>query len=605
MQPNFTFLPDELDLIVALQDAEEVFESTPLLAASIKDALEDPKAKSILYYLLTLLPRYLQSVHELDFSSALEKKILPNKAAYENVFDPFLSSLAKAKIANTDTLRVALAPTKFKTLSKKSFLILSEFLVTNKQKIFSYLNPDAKAYFKKLYSLYTSEELEEKDLQFIQRNAVKLQDVTLRKLIQSINSEQDLEEKPTDSTSHANKYSLAKSTEESIAKTLFKGKDVHDVTICKKLQLSQPEKFKEWRKATLQVRKAAKVLLQEAWEAQGYNVEPVEKAHFLLKKLKIADPIDKGFVGKVSLVPTGTTLFTYYTKAGLELASIVGQNVEMNTKYDAKTDNTYYCSHIPFISDKGKPIKIYTKKHGSGSSQRLHQAAKDLADNIESIRTTMIDDSQLLLKGEKSTKAILALVGRVLDVTAGRVGNPRSENRETPTYGIHNLQLRHISIKANSVTMKYLGKKEVPQKHLIEDEQIIQAITFLAKGRKPKQYVFSLTGDKPVADKSVNNYLATFGIDNFTAHSFRKLKANASFTRAMKDSTIKDPLKLFDKITLAVGEALGHASEGAVAIASYISPLLLDAFFKKHKIKMPKKVAAAIEKHQGEGKKDE
>lgn len=579
--------PSEIDLVLALQEEDLLVPTGAPVVAGVKDAFLDSKARPILQYLACVIPSLLKSAYGVPSDKTLESKLIGTKAKYDALLEDFLEGLTALKVTGVEALRNNLAYSKY-PFGPKTWQAIAKVIHGNGTKLKKQLTVSGWNYLQRIQSVITSTELDEDDLTFLQTKARFIPDKLLSKYLLSL----ELDRSKDDASVS---LQIAQKSEADITKKYFKS-TTPTAEDMKKLQTKFPEKYKEWKRASNATKKAAREAVVEAFKTKGYGVVDVKVAKSVLKDLGIPNPIDPGFIGKVSIGDTKTKMFSYYTKDGQLLDSVVGQNVVMNTKY-TKDNDAYYCTHMPAINS-GTPVKVYTAEHRKKSAQRLHNGARESVNGLDDLRPTLASDMKPLLNGNlKDVDALAALVVRVIDETAGRIGNPGSE-RNANTFGIHNLQIKHVKKSKSGFTLKYIGKKGVPQEHKVEDALSVKAITKLIEGRKGAQYVFSRDGERPLSPTTVGMYLKGTGFSG-SPHRFRKIWANKIFNElafkdAAKKMTKEQAKAIFDKAVAAVAAKLGQ-TEMNTSIRSYIDPLLMKRFWDTVGFPAPAVVQRVIE----------
>ena len=578
--------PTEIDLVLALQ--EEDLDLKPEVTAGVKDAFIDSKARPILTYLCCTVPSLLKAAYGVSADQNLEKKLIGTKAKYDVLFEEFLDGLEALKVTSIEALRNAMPFTKY-PFGPNVWLKVEKVLQTNQTKIKKQFSVSAWNYLQHLRSIIAGEELNEDDLTFIQTKARFIPDKLLARYLQSLETDPENDDA-------AKTLQVAQKSEAAITKKYFKTAAPKAAEL-KSLQEKFPDKYKEWKKATNATKKAAKQAVVSAFKQKGYGVIDTKAAKSLLKELGIPNPIDAGFVGKVGLGDTKAKMFLYYTKDGKLLDSVVGQNVQMNPKY-TKDNDAYYCTHMPAINS-GIPVKVYTAEHRKKSAQKLHNGARESINGLEDLRPTLAADIKPILNGKfTNVDALAALVVRVIDETAGRIGNPGSEQKAN-TFGIHNLKVKHAKASKGIILLKYIGKKGVPQAHRVEDAISVKAITNLMKDRSAAQYIFSRDGERPLSPTTVGMYLKGTGFSG-SPHRFRKIWANKLFNEVAlaglkKTKFSKEQAKaLFDKAVAAVAAKLGQ-TENNTSIRSYIDPVLMKKFWDTVGFPPPAVVQRVIE----------
>ncbi len=219
----------------------------------------------------------------------------------------------------------------------------------------------------------------------------------------------------------------------------------------------------------------------------------------------------------------------------------------------------------------------------------LHKSIVEINNCIDSIIKKIDNDLKDL-----NNINLRAIVSKLLYLTSGRIGNIKSI-RNHDTYGIHNLKNKHINIvKDNYAIISYIGKKQVPQKHIIKDKLTIKVLSkLLHRNNNPEDYVFSVTKIKPASPLGIYLYLNKIGFPG-TPHRFRKYNSTMLFVKYItaelkNNDNIK---KAYNESVLKVSQELGNTP--AVCISSYIDPIAATYFFDKYDIKYPKSLENAF-----------
>lgn len=584
---NIFLSPSEIDLVCYTQ--EQLIDTDIVITSNTKKAFLDNKSKPIITYLTCIIPSLLKSAYGIPYNKSLEKKIIGTKTQYDKVLENFLEGLKNIGIDNQlELIRRELSYSKF-PFGPRAWDKLTQLIYKNRIKIKKELSLDGWNYLKAIYTIMASDEsLDEENLTFLKKEANLIPDKLLAKFIGSI--ETDIE-KDDASVVLLN----ARKSEDEVTKKYFKTSEPTAEQL-KEFQTKFPEKYKEYRKIVLASKKAAKQVIEEEFRKKGYSVIDVKIARSILKSYSIPDPIDKNFIGKVGLGSTASSLFSFYTSSGKLLDSVVRKNVIMNPKYSDSND-TYYCTHIPFISKEGKPVKVYTAEHWKQSHEKLYNGLRESLNVLEDVRQTFATDVKPILNDKFTVKAIAALVCKVIDETAGRIGNAGSENKMN-TYGIHNLTIKHTRKTKTGYILRYIGKKGIAQEHRVEDTITVMAMNKLIEGRSRSMYIFSRDGEKPISPNTVASYLKETGFP-CSPHMFRKIWAakifnEVAFSGLKSKMTEKQAKDKFLKAVEAVAKKLGQ-TEKNTSIKSYIDPLLMKKFWDTVGFIPPATVQKAIE----------
>ncbi|MDE7346744.1 MAG: hypothetical protein K2N48_08405 [Muribaculaceae bacterium] len=591
----------EIDLELWIQSRNRVEEVT--LTSSMKEAFHDEKAVPVLNYLLIILPLFLKAKYDCTIDKAVRQKLIGTEQHYDKYLDPFINSLEDFGYMQAEQLGEKLNWHKM-PFSAETWLLLLNAIYLHRTKIKQSITPQAwktlRSVFGLMVAAHNQEPLNKEVFQTLCKESRNIHNKLLARWLQTVDFPKKGETKPKNPKAASSvELKEAKKSVDAITKKYFKT-DEPSAEELKDLQEKNPEKYKEYRKTVLAVKKAAKKVLEEAFEKHDYKIIDVDTARDLLMRLGIPDPIDENFIGKVGLGTTQSMLFTYYTIFGKKLSCVVGKNVKMNPKYNEK-DDTYYCTHLPFISKKGVPIKVYSEDHWKQSKEKLYNGLRECLPVLEDVRSNFSSTVKPILNGKfDNVAALAALVMKVISETAGRIGNAGSVD-EHETFGIHNLQVRHIKITKAGASLKYIGKKGVPQEHLVRDPVSVKCISKLIEDRGKEDYVFSKDGERPVSPTSIAEYLKSTGFPA-SPHMFRKIWAAKIFnTEALKKIpegrkvTPKEAKEIWNAAIEAVAKKLGQTEKGT-SVRSYIDPSLMMAFWTRVGQKPPKTVQDVYDK---------
>lgn len=578
----------EIDLELWIQSNFQVKET--VLTASA-NAFVNSGATPVINYLLATLPIFLNKKYGIRYNTSLQEKLIGTVEKYNSFLAPFLETIESYGYENTDQLSTLLSFTKI-PFKNTTWMQLCKSIYICRKAIKTDIAAPSWNLLRTLFSIFATEEINTDTISSVIKEHTFILNKLLGRYIASIN----LDKEETDS---ATELKEARKSVDAITKKYCKTANP-DAETLKQFQEKYPEKYKEYRKAVNLVKKAQKKVVAEAFADRGYTIVTTDIAKKLLKDIGIPDPIDDNFIGKVGIGSTPAMLFTYYTSSGKQLDAVVGKQVKMNPKYTEDGDE-YYCTHMPFISKKGVPVKVYTVNHRNDSGKKLFNLLRENLAVLEDVRFDFSAKVKPLMNGSFDDQiALSALVLKVIDETAGRIGNAASVE-ENETFGIHNLQVRHARISSRGCTLKYIGKKQVPQEHKVTDPVSIACIKKLIEGRKKKEYIFSKDGEKPVSPSAIAAYLKSTG---FTAspHMFRKIWAAKIFnTEGLKKlpkakiKSEKQAKELFNSAVQAVANKLGQ-TEKNTSIRSYIDPTLMKAFWDRAGYKMPKPVQRAYDR---------
>lgn len=140
---------------------------------------------------------------------------------------------------------------------------------------------------------------------------------------------------------------------------------------------------------------------------------------------------------------------------------------------------------------------------------------------------------KLLLNKKFTKQKIIAIILKIITLCHFRVGNSKYEKKYN-SYGISNIQNKHVSFTNNGVIIKFRGKKGVHNECCIKDKIVVDNLKQLVNRKLP--YVFMYKSDK-ILEKikaiDINNWLKEFDPD-FSSKMFRTFATNILLIDLMK-----------------------------------------------------------------------
>lgn len=243
---------------------------------------------------------------------------------------------------------------------------------------------------------------------------------------------------------------------------------------------------------------------------------------------------------------------------------------------------------------KYKNKKEVDKADGSGKTTvyeygpiQQSNRNKDKAKRVEKLRKSIGKLRSKYKKDLSSSdpqKRLTALAVALIDNTYERVGNP--ESAKDGHFGVTGWLKKHVTVKGNKATFKYVGKSGVKHDKTIEDKALVSALKKALDGKGAEDKVLCDGGDCTITASEVNEYLKEFGV---TAKDIRGLHANEEVRAALKKIRSegpklptprkeRDPIlkqELADALEIAAA-AVGH--EASTLKSQYLVPGMVDRF---------------------------
>lgn len=521
--------------------------------------------KELMSFIYTAFPYFLEEVYGLKDETV----------QFKNLKKEFLSYLENAIPSFGRHTELKPIVIKLKHFPKQNTIALfGELIIQLKKFIYKDMPDPDKKVFLLFYKFMKEKAYDQELVNKIVYSSLMLTDDKVRKVVKHLETD---------------KYASAKEDITKETEQLF-GTATPSTAQLEKLMKKNPEAYKAWRTRMTAVRREAKKVLTSYWHDKKLDLVTPKEARAICEELDIECPIDKKYVGYVSLGDSPSILFKYFTKYKRELNGTPGKDVVMNDKYT--DDTTYYCSSLPAGSFTNMRHNFYTQDFIKKSSTNKFDKVRLIAPVIEDCRAAFLKD----IKSKDDITKVSAFLCLLADHTCGRIGNSESE-KEKETFGLHNLLRKNLKITENSCILSYVGKDHQDQRHVVTDPLLVKYIKKFAEGKKPKEYLFTTPkmGNKKINPKAVNKYLTSIGFPA-TFHAFRKYHASRTFVELTRDQEIneKNGVKIYEEALKKIAFMLGNTPP--VVMRSYVDPDLTIIYFKKNNIKMPTKVENTIKK---------
>lgn len=237
---------------------------------------------------------------------------------------------------------------------------------------------------------------------------------------------------------------------------------------------------------------------------------------------------------------------------------------------------------------------VYSDAHARRREERKRERLLAFLENLPRLRSRIARD----LAGESLTRErVLAAMVRLLLRGYVRPGS-QVYARENGTYGLSTLRRRHVRVRGSRILLSYPGKGGKLQMREIEDASAAGVLRALL--REPGRDVFRYRGETgewvKVRRRHLNAYLAEFDGGRFTAKDFRTWAGTLFGACALARIGCPSPSSARAR-RRCVAQAMRETSEllgntPAVCRASYVSPVVLDAFAKGRLLENPPLLAA-------------
>jgi len=209
----------------------------------------------------------------------------------------------------------------------------------------------------------------------------------------------------------------------------------------------------------------------------------------------------------------------------------------------------------------------YSQAHIDSKRIGKFDRVKDFTNDIDSVRAKYLADMV-----DEDPRAMLL---RMEDHTAVRVGSDTDFKAKVKAYGLTTLQTEHITIKGNRIILDFIAKEGIPAHYEIDDSIVAKWLKARLQGKKAGEQVFP-----DVKAKKLNDYLKKIaGGKNYTIKDFRTYHGTRiAYTELIKyagiDLTDKQRKIIIKEISEKVSKFL--ANTPVMAKKSYINPMVWD-----------------------------
>lgn len=251
-------------------------------------------------------------------------------------------------------------------------------------------------------------------------------------------------------------------------------------------------------------------------------------------------------------------------------------------------------SELPRVPPGYRNVTIYgtkTKAYASGydakgrrqiiynkwfiEKQRKHRFRKVL--ELEPVFESIIKDvdqsiSKARIQGHIATKALqIALVIKIMVLCNFRVGSMKYL-KQYKTHGVTTLMWKHITFKNSTVTIRFVGKKNVINESVCTEPTLYKLLKNMSVNHNAQDFVFS------VSARDVNDFIKKYH-PKATAKDIRTWRANILFIKYYNEeasdiSSSKKAKNAVEKVATFL-----HNTP-AVCKSSYIHPSILDILKK-------------------------
>ena len=227
---------------------------------------------------------------------------------------------------------------------------------------------------------------------------------------------------------------------------------------------------------------------------------------------------------------------------------------------------------------KGRRQYIYSTSWVEKRNKEKFEHLADFGKRLPDIRKQIRKD---LKRESLDLRKVSAIALTVLDQTAIRVGNEQY-SKAYGSYGLTTLRKKHIHKDNKKITLKYIGKKAVPQEKTVDSKKLIHYIEELMESRGKHLFVYVNQENKrtKLHAADLNSYLQECASTAITCKTFRTWHASLKYLFLLlqtgNEKTEKERVKRSKDAEETVAKYLGNSR--TVTNKHYIFPLLREAY---------------------------
>lgn len=189
------------------------------------------------------------------------------------------------------------------------------------------------------------------------------------------------------------------------------------------------------------------------------------------------------------------------------------------------------------VDDKGRTQYGYSKAWKEKSKKTKFADLVEFGKVLPKIR---MEVNTILKKGISSPPSIdmnIALIISIIMTCHFRLGNLKYKNMYK-SYGITNIEVRHLKFKKNVADISFIGKKAVENNCTVDDVTTVQYLQLMTKGKNAKDPVFTYDNGsdctEPVRANDINEWMKKFSMD-ITSKMFRTFATNVMLIELLRE----------------------------------------------------------------------
>jgi DNA topoisomerase-1 len=226
----------------------------------------------------------------------------------------------------------------------------------------------------------------------------------------------------------------------------------------------------------------------------------------------------------------------------------------------------------------GRRQYLYHPQYREAQERAKYEGLIRFGERLPELRRAMADHLEL---ARLDPDRVSAVAVRLINLAWFRVGSDRAA-KHSRTFGVTTLRKRHVNVRGQRLTFRFLAKGRVQVHRTLVDEDLADEVRYLlGVDGDTRVFRYRVNGDlRNLTAERLNDYIGVHLGDDFTAKDFRTwggtLLAAIELAERGPAETQTEQKRVLAAVMRSVGDKLGNTP--AVARASYVSPAVVEQY---------------------------
>src|SRR5215213_6632276 len=232
------------------------------------------------------------------------------------------------------------------------------------------------------------------------------------------------------------------------------------------------------------------------------------------------------------------------------------------------------------IDAAGRRQYLYHPQFREAQERAKYERMIRFGERLPELRGAMADHLEL---ERLDPDRVSAVAVRLINLAWFRVGSDRAA-KHSRTFGVTTLRKRHVNVRGQRVTFRFLAKGRAQVHRTLVDEELAEEVRYLLRvDGGSRVFRYRVNGDvRNLTAGRLNDYIGAYLGDDFTAKDFRTwggtLLAAIALAERGPAETVTEQKRVLAAVMRSVGEQLGNTP--AVCRASYVSPAVIQQYLE-------------------------